>query len=285
MITQPGMFEDVDADDYFADPCPAPSLTQSLIPTILKRSAYHCAHMHPRLNPYGSSSGSARAQYLGSAVHRLALGRGREISEIRYPDFVHSSAREARDLAVANGRIPILTRELVKARDMAEILKRKISEALGGAPYVTETVIAWVETTPAGPVWCRGMIDVWCPSLAIALDPKALRIAATAEAFGRTAAESGYDIQAAFYSRGLQAVFPELPRVGFANRVVESSPPHGAQSFAPDASARVIAEAQVQEAIDLFGTCLHSRSWPSYPAGIQPYSTPGWYQQSIVNLT
>ena len=282
MISAPGLY-DIDANEYFADPCPAPSLTQSGIPTLLKRSPYHFAHRHPRLNPYGGEPATERAQYLGQAVHRLALGRGREISEIRYPDFVHSSAREARDLAVANGRIPVLTRDLVRCRDMAEILKRKIDEALGGAPYVTETVIAWTETTPSGPIWCRAMIDVWCPSLATALDPKALRIAATAEAFGRTAAESGYDIQAVFYARGLLAVFPALSKVRFANLVVESSPPHGAQSFAPDASARVIAEAQVEEAIDLFGQCLHSRTWPSYPAGIQPYTTPGWYQQSVLN--
>ena len=283
MILKPGFYPEMDSDEYFADPCPAPSLTQSLIPTLVRRSPYHAAYNHPRLNPYGAAPGGERAQYLGSAVHRLALGRGREISEIRYPDFAHSSAREARDLAVANGRIPILSKELVKARDMAEILKRKIAEALGGAPYETEVVIAWIEKTEAGFVWCRGMLDVWCPALGIALDPKALRIAATAEAFGKTAAESGYDIQAAFYSRGLLALCPKLKKVTFANLVVENYPPYGAQSFAPDASAKVIASSQVDVALELFGRCLYSRSWPSYPSGVQSYSTPGWYQQNVLN--
>lgn len=282
MILKPGFFSEMDSDEYFADPCPAPSLTQSGIPTLLKRSPYHFAHRHPRLNPYGGEPATERAQYLGQAVHRLALGRGREISEIRYPDFVHSSAREARDLAVANGRIPILSKELVKARDMAAILKKKIAEALGGAAYETEVVIAWIEKTEAGPVWCRGMLDVWCPSLGIALDPKALRIAATAEAFGRTAAESGYDIQAAFYSKGLLALCPKLKKVTFANLVVENYPPYGAQSFTPDASARVIASSQVDVALELFGRCLHTRDWPSYPRGIQTYATPAWYQNSVL---
>lgn len=278
-----GFHPDMEADVYFADPCPEPSLNQSGIPTLLKRSPYHFAFQHPRLNPYGDrDAGGERAQYLGSAVHRLALGRGREISEIRYPDYIHSSAREARDLAVANGRIPILSRELVKARDMAEIVRREIAEALDGAPYETEVVIIWMEDTSWGPIWCRGMLDVWCPSKLIALDPKCLRIAATAEAFGKTAADSGYDIQASFYSRGL-ATLTQSAGVKFANLVVESAPPHGAQSFAPDASARIIADEWVNQAIQLFARCLYTRQWPSYPAGVQSYTTPSWYQQALAN--
>jgi hypothetical protein len=282
MITAPGFFPDMAADEYFADPCPTPSLTQSGIPTLLNRSPYHFAFNHPRLNPYGESNDATRAQWLGSAVHRLALGAGREISEIRYPDYSSSSARDARDLAISNGRIPVLSRELVRARDMAAIVRELIDEALGGAPYQTEIVIAWIEQTASGPTWCRAMVDVWCPSLGLALDPKVLRIPATAEAFGRTAADSGYDIQAAFYARGLSAVTGGRP-VRFANLVIESAPPHGAQTIMPDASARIIAEAQVDRAIELFAGCLARRNWPSYPRGLQSYTTPGYYQNAIAN--
>lgn len=289
MISAPGFYPDMSADEYFADPCPEPSLNQSVIPLLAPsapsfRSPYHFAYQHPRLNPYGEDSDSTRAQFMGSAVHRLALGRGREISTIRYKDYTSASAREDRDLAIANKRIPVLEPELVRARDMAAILKRKIAEALDGARYETEVVIAWQEQTIHGPIWCRAMLDVWCEERAMALDPKALRIAATAAAFGKTASDSGYDIQGVFYPRGIEQVRPDLKgKVKFANLVVENMPPHGAQSFEPDEESRAIAERQIAEAMESFAYCLKTRSWPSYPKGIRPYSTPTYYKNSVTN--
>lgn len=282
---QPGIYASMTAEEYFDDPCPLPSLTQSLIPLLLKRSPYHFAHAHPRLNPYGGEGAMPeKTMFLGAAVHRLALGRGKDISTIRYPDYTSGSARDARDLAIANGRIPVLERELVKARDMAEIVKQQIVEALDGAPYVTEVVIAWQEQTIHGPIWCRGMIDVWSEEKRMALDPKALRISATAGAFGKTSSDSGYDLQAVFYPRGLAKVFPQYKgEIRFANLVVENYPPHGSQMFEPDQATRQIAENQIAQAMELFALCLHTRSWPGYPKGIQPYSTPTYYQNQISN--
>ena len=284
MIVSPGFQPEMDADEYFADPCPEPSLNQSGIPTLLERSPMHFAYQHPRLNPYGQGPAGSKAMFLGAAAHRIALGRGREIAPIRYSNYQSGSAREARDEAIRNGRIPILEAELVKARDMAAILKRQIAEALDGAPYETEVVMCWQETTQYGKIWCRGMIDVWCPSKALALDPKGLSTPATSRAFSRTAADSGYDIQAVFYRRGLEVLLPDLRgKVRFANLVVESGPPHGAQSFELDEPSFYVAERQVVQAMELFAKCLHHRSWPGYPRGLQPLSTPPYYQNQVIN--
>lgn len=283
MITA-GIYLDFDIDEYYADMCPQPSLNQSLIPDLLERSPYHMAFKHPRLNPYGGEATSGtKTAWLGSAVHRLALGRGREISTIRYPDYQSTSARDARDLAIANGRIPVLEKELVKARDMAEILKRQIHEALDGAAYETEVVIAWEEQTADGPAWCRMMLDVWCSERGIALDPKALRIAAMPDAFGRAAADAGYDIQASFGRRGLETIIPDMAgRIRFANLVVENYPPHGAQMLELGEASKAIADWKVEYAIAKFGYCLHHHSWPSYPKGIQKFETPSYYHQQAL---
>ena len=50
-IEKPGLYLDVPVDDYFADPLPAPSLTQSIAKIILDHSPLHAWHAHPRLNP------------------------------------------------------------------------------------------------------------------------------------------------------------------------------------------------------------------------------------------
>ena len=284
MTVSAGFHPLMTADEYFAGPTPLPALTQSLIPTLINKSPMHFAFEHKRLNPYGSAPEATKTMWLGSAAHRLALGRGREISTIRYKDYRDSSAREARDLAIANGRIPVLESELIKARAMADVLKALIDEVLEGAPYETEIVMVWEEMTQYGPIWCQAMCDVWCAAKAIIGDPKGLQIAATADAFGRVAAASGYDIQTVFYKRGIEKLLPDLKgKTRFVNFVVENLPPHGAATFELDAAALYVAERQVAQAMELFAKCLHHRQWPGYPKGIQALSTPGWYQNKVIN--
>lgn len=280
MIDASGFYPDLDAEAYFADPCPTPSLRQSLIPDLVNKSPYHAAFRSPRLNPYGSNDGGDKARWLGSAVHRLALGRGREISAIRYPDFKSSSAQEARRLALANNRIPVLERELVAARDMAEIVKEAIHDALGGAPYETEVPFFWQETCAYGEIWCGGMLDVWAPSIATALDVKALRSAATPAAFGRTSGDNGYDIQDVFYTRGLGQILPKLQgRLKFKDLVVETLPPHGSRTFEIDAPSRAAADLTIKQSINIWADCLAKRQWPSYPKETAQVSTPSFHQQ------
>lgn len=283
MISAPGLYCEVSAEEYFADPCPTPSLNQSLIPYLLKKSPRHAAYHHPRTNPYGPARESGKAQWLGEAVHRIALGRGREISEVRYRDYSSSSAREDRDLAVSNGRIPVLSSDLVRARDMAAILKDLINQEFEGRSYVTEAMLCWREETAHGSIWCRGLIDAFCPDLMYGLDPKVLRTDATPEAFGPNAAKSGYDVQGRWYVRGLERLYPEMAgRVRFANLVMESAAPHGHAILTPDGPTETLADMQVRSAIELWGRCVNTRSWPSYPRAKQTYSTPPWHAQAVM---
>lgn len=279
-----GIYRDMDARTYQADPCELPSLNQSIIPALVDRSPYHAAYKHPRLNPYGDALQASLAQYFGEAVHRIALGRGREISPIRYRDYRDASARDARDMAIANNRIPVLEHELVRARDVAHVLIAAIERACEGHPYETEVVLLWKERTMYGEIWCRAQLDVWCPALSLILDPKALRIAATPDGFGRAAGDAGYDIQAVMYGRGVDQLLPEhRDRIRFANLVVENYPPYAVRAFAPGTNTRYVAERQVAKAMELWAKCLHHHDWPGYPTEIEPYETPAFHQNRIIN--
>lgn len=273
-------------DDYVGDPCPTPSLNQSIIPAMLERSPWHAAFQHPRLNPYGSARESAKAQILGSAKHRIALGKGREISPIRYPDYRSLAAREARDLAVANKRLPVLERDYVDALACSKAAKALIAEVCGKRPWYPEVVVLWEERTQHGPVWCRAQLDLYCPDwqpdVDLIGDLKFLRIPATAEAFGRASSQSGYDVQGKFYPRGVEMCRPGK-RVKFLNMVIENDAPHGSGCFEPDAGTLYTAEVQVAKAMELWAKCVHTRSWPGYPKGIQSYTTPGYFQNKVIN--
>lgn len=281
VVQAPGFYPDLDADAYFLDPCPTPSLNNSLIEPLLEASPEHAAERHPRLNPYGRARESSKAQFLGSAVHRLALGAGRDVALIKFPDYKSSTARQARDAAVANNRIPVLEREYERAQAMARRLKYRIEEAVGGHPYQTELVVCWIETTPAGPVWCRCMVDVWCEALALEVDVKTTRGYATAAFAGRDMAANGYDTQRQFYGRGLAAARPDLAgRIKSKTLYVENAPPFGARAFELDGASRSIADRKCGAAIELWGECVASRTWPGYPPGSDVVSTPTFYQNA-----
>jgi len=284
-VDRPGFYPDLDADRYFDDPAPAPSLTQSVIKVLNETSPHHAALEHPRLNPFGRRRDSSRAQFLGSAVHRLALGKGREVSMIRFPDYRSTAARDARDMAVANGRIPILEKTYAEAVRMAEVLVERIEERLEGAPYETEVPFFWLEETEAGPVWCRGMLDVWSEDLALGLDVKTTAGYATDEAVGRDIGSNGYDVQDSWYRRGVAKARPELEgRVSFEFLYVETSEPHGARPFELDEQSRVYADFQTERALRSWSAALHARRFPSYPRRTGVVSTPAYLQRKWADL-
>ena len=50
-VTEPGIYADFPVADYFADPTPEPSLTQTLAKLLLERAPIHAKYAHPRLTP------------------------------------------------------------------------------------------------------------------------------------------------------------------------------------------------------------------------------------------
>lgn len=279
-IEEPGFYPEMSELDYFADPCPEPSLRQSGIKVLVGRSPYHFAHQHVRLNPYRAARNPTSQMRLGSAVHSLALARGKEVSIIRYPDFKSSSAQRAREAALGAGRIPVLEREYERATVLAGIVRQAIEVELEGAEYWTEVPFFWVEETPFGPIWCAGMLDVWCPSKAKALDVKASSVPAVPDAVGRDMASNGYDVQNTWYRRGLGKLLPHAAGgFEFGTLYVEVDPPHGSSLFELDEGSRHVAEGDCLLAIRRFAQCLHSRSWPSYPRR-QVVGTPSYHHQA-----
>lgn len=287
-ISEPGFYPDLDAVDYFRDPAPAPSCSQSWIKAANDATPHHAAADHPRLNPYGVRGQSKAAHlFLGDAVHRLALGKGRPISIIRYPDYKTSSARDARDAAIANGRIPVLEKVHVQALDMAALVRARIEETLEGHPYETEVPIFWTEDIDLGGgkvfrIWCRGMLDVWCPSLARIVDVKTTAGLATEEDTGKTIASNGYDVQESFYRRGVERILPHLAgRVDFDFLWIESNPPYGAAARPVDGSTRHTGALQVDMGLHQFALGMATGRWPSYSKARNPTSAPNWHHQRI----
>src|SRR5262245_32462306 len=111
MTLTSGIYQ-IDLDAYIRDPAPAPSLSASVANVLLTKSAFHAMHAHPRLNPDWEPE-STELTELGTIVHAILLENDRSRLVVApFDDWRTKAAREMRDEARAQGRIPVLAHRL-----------------------------------------------------------------------------------------------------------------------------------------------------------------------------
>lgn len=275
LITKPGLYPGMSCDDYFADPCPEPSLSNSGIGLLLHKSPMHFAAQHPRLNGGVDVCKATAGMHRGSVVHRLALGAGKDYVVIDADDFRKNDAKAQRADAEANGLVPILKAKFDEAREQAKVVRAHLDDLLLGEPFLPEVVIAWQIETPRGLIWCRAMIDAWCPALLTAVDLKST-VDASPAAATRRMVNGGYDTQDAWYSRGLGHVTGEPGRVRFVTLFCENDPPFASHAVSIDEAWRSSSWDLCEEAVEIFARCLKAKQWPGYPRSTQRLSPPDW---------
>lgn len=194
-----------------------------------------------------------RARDEARAVHRLTLGVGAEIEIIDAADYRGAKAREARDSAVAEGRIPLLAGEVERIAAAAAAARALLPS--GG---IAEQRVEW--TGPDGCA-CVGTPDVVVGDLVIdikcidcdqravrrgLLDGWATQLAAYREATGATRSA----ILAVEIDAGVAALYP----------LAESMQEYGARRW--DLACRIWAR------------CVRDGVWPG-PSG-SVIDAPAW---------
>jgi hypothetical protein len=274
-ITKPGLYFNVPCDDYFADPCPEPSLSNSGIGILLNQSPLHFAAQHPRLNGGVDACKATAAMHRGSVVHRLALGAGKDYVIIDADSYRTKEAKAQREEAEANGLVPILAEKFEEAEAQAKVVRQHLDDVLLGETFLPEVVLVWQIETPHGLIWCRGMIDAWCPTLLTAVDLKSTTDASPTAATRRMV-NGGYDTQDAWYSRGLGHVTGEAGRIRFVTLFGENDPPFASHAVTINEAWRTSAWDLCEEAAEIFARCKKAGQWPGYPRTPQLLSPPDW---------
>jgi hypothetical protein len=291
LITAPGIYADLTPLQYFAEPCPAPACTNSTIKVLLDETPQDAAYQHGALTPDRDTIKASAEMMMGDVVHQLALGKGRGYKVLPFDAFRSKEAKEARDEALDAGLTPLTEEKFLEAEAMASVVRGRIEQTLAhiarkrGAPepttYATEVVFAWVEETRHGPVWCRGMADVWCEELGFIGDPKVTGALTNSRIAGHTQ-KQGWPRQAAWYLRGFGAILPAMAgRLTFANILVKPKPPYTVRCTAPMEAWRTVAERECEHGLDLFARCLRAGQWPGYADGIEMLEAPGWVLREI----
>lgn len=282
VITKPGVYDGIDAEEYHADPVPAGSLSHSGAVRLLEPSCpalFHYERTHGRPN--------RKTFELGHAAHHMALGDGVDIVEVAgdgaSPDEWRTKTTKAEVAAVrARGAVPLKPREYGQVREMRDALlshpvaRRLLVEGEG----VVEASLFWVDD-PSG-IWRRARLDRLPKprhdGRMIVPDYKSAE-SANPEAFARAAASYGYAMQAAWYSDGVQAL-GLADDVAFVFVVQEKSPPYLVEVVALDEAALRIGRKRNRQAIDVYRECVRTNRWPGYTPDdeVTYVSLPSWYE-------
>lgn len=265
---------DLSAEQYHADPCPAPSVSHSVARLLIDRSPLHAKNAHPRLTPGPREETKRRDMALGTAAHKLMLGKGKSLVVIDADDFRTKDARAQRDEAAAKGLTPVLRADFDRAEAMAPFARQAIESWLGGSLEG-----AHVEVTAAaleGKHWRRSMMDIVTPDLRIIVDYKTTEDASP-EASERRIWGNGYDTQAAFYNHMLDLLDP----AGKGKRRVlflfqERDCPEALSLHELDAAAMDLAENRMRVARSRWDKCLDAGVWPGYEPGPHMIAPKPW---------
>jgi hypothetical protein len=270
-----GLFHDVDIAAYHAGFIEDVTLSQGGMGRLLNETPLDFAFANPQLNPDAEKLKATVAMHRGDVTHQLALGKGRGYAVGDFADWRTKEAKSFRDNAIADGLTPIKRAEFEDAEVMAEVIQERIKEALDGADYQTEVAFLYQEMTEAGPIWVRGMMDVWCEERDMILDPKITPQLYDAMV-GRQLVNMGWDRQAALYSHAVGMILPERAgRIKFRDLMVKPSEPFTSRIVALEKAWEYSAIKQCRMAMELFGKCLYAGRWPGFE-GVHFVQLPGW---------
>lgn len=284
-IAAPGLYKLSEAV-YHGDPCPLPSLSAGGCETLLMKSAAHAYAEHPRLGNTSPFEESA-AMDVGTVAHALLFEGIDKMAVIKFDDWRTNAAKAERDAARADGKIPVLEKQVEPIKAMVASARRAWTRNHDLFGYtlddgVGEQSAFWSEDciSQDAKTWFRMRPDWLSSDRKIILDGKFTGTSAHPAAFQRQIENMAYDLRAAFYCRGVAALFDTECKYLFL--VVEDKPPFEAAVIGLAPSYMALGEDKVQVAVSMWQEGLATGKWPGYGNRIFYVEAPAWAQTQWV---
>lgn len=273
------MILDLSAEQYHADKVvDVPTLSRSIAHLLCTASPAHARAAHPRLNPFFARKDDPKFD-LGTATHDVFFAGPERLVIVDAENWRTNAAKAERYEARVQGKIALLAHEHGRVLEMVDALVRGLDEhGANPRPFDSkgkaEQTLTWEE---AGGVVCRARLDWLHDDYTYIDDLKTTghEMGASPEKFtGRSFYGNGYDLQAAFYTRGVLALTGALPTFRFV--VIETEPPYALSVVTPGPDVLTLANKKVEWALDLWRRCLASGDWPSYDRRVATAVLPVW---------
>lgn len=215
---------------------------------------------------------------VGHAIHSMVLGVGADIVEIPHDTYRTKEAREMRDAAYAEGKVPVKTADLLPAREAAEAVLAHPT-ARGWLECAGPVELSLFATDPETGIDIRGKLDKLADigRCLVPIDLKTMADARPSKVFAAVR-DYDYDLQAAMYRRLIELALDRRPGPGVLI-AVEKAAPYGVAVYqlahedfiaAGDLKLRtVLARAKaLRDSPD---------DWPGYPLGTHVLTPSSYY--------
>lgn len=257
---------------YHADMVDAdrPSLSRSVIQQMVHKSPAHARAAHPKLNPLWEPD-EKKAFDVGKVCHQLLLDGTAGVQIIHADNWKSPKTREKAAEARAHGLVPLLEHEWEKVDAMMSAVRGQVGDLFDGGD--SELSLVWEESG----VLCRARIDWLSDDRRMIRDFKTSSDAEPVKFSKGSFLSYGYDLQDAWYRRGVRATFGTEPDYELV--VAEKDAPYQCIVFdsAPDTLA--LANVMIDWALLKWKECLESGEWPGYPARTHSVTLPPWREE------
>ena len=267
-ITEPGLY-DMDNAAYHADPVPGGSLSSSGAKKLIAKTPAHFR--------YDMDHQQHKDVFdFGTAAHSLVLENDTSnLAVLEFDAFTTKAAREARDVARAEGKTPILAKDFVQVQAMADRIRNHPEASFLLKDGEAEKSAFWQHDTG---VWLRARFD-WLPNKrgrGMLIPDYKTAASADPREFARSAASFGYHQQAAFYCDAAKALgLSDDPVMLFV--VQEKTGPYAVNVIELHEEDVNMGRALNERAIRTYMECKAKNEWPGYRMG-DPIRLPKYAQ-------
>lgn len=276
-----GLYPNLPEHLYHGDVVPDGSLSSSGAKLLVPPS---CPALFDWHRHHGKKS---KSMDTGTRVHALVLGKGEEHLELLpYDAYTTKEARQARDAAIAAGKVPTKPAEMAEAKLIADAVFAD-TDARRLLDLVTDTELSGFWYEPEYDIWCRLRLDAlgWSDAPEI-VDLKTTGGVAPAD-FAKSLAEYRYDIQWRHYARGLAAILSSYPGEVTADDIrwtwlaVQTSEPHLVMTYEPSADDAERADESLRIAYRTYAACARAGVWPKWSDSAMELSLPYYRAKQI----
>lgn len=270
-MIEPGIYT-MRASEYHALVTPTPVLSASIARRLLGASPLHAWYDHAALNPSGQRESKDEFD-LGTAAHAYMLEGRADLVIVDAKDWRTKAAQEERDAARAAGKTPLLAKDWARVQAMAEAVNEHLCThtpipLINGRP---EQTIIWQE----GATWCKARPD-WLAMDYGRIDDLKTTESANPESWTRHLFSLGFDVQAAWYLRGVKALTDVDAEFRFV--VAETRPPYAVSVIGLGPDVLALAEKKIHRALELWRECIRTDVWPGYPTRTCVAGLPAWHE-------
>lgn len=276
-ITQSGVYYNIHEKNYHADPCPTASFSSSIGAILLNQSPQHAWTAHPKLNPQYEPSTDKKFD-IGNIAHSLFLQGIDRAHQCDFKDWRTNTAKEMRDAAREEGKVPILTKDYHHIVKMVTIAHNflETTELKGimkcGKPEVT---FCWQHlrgiTEPI--FWCKARLDWLQDDHEVILDYKTTTIAEPST-FTSKIISVDYHLQAINYQRAVNALLQKVPAYFWL--VQEIAQPYGCSLIGLSERMKELGTHRLERAQSIWAECLNTDRWPGYTTRTCFAEPPEW---------